>query len=107
MQARVGAGIHRANFAAKLPDGPHPVRADDVQRIDQLAFVSLRFSDALALAAVFTTPIGFRDELEFRIDPAAGRIDFRSRSQLGLFDFAKNRSRMTAFAARFEQQTRR
>jgi adenylate cyclase len=49
IDARLGAR-RTAAFAAKLPDGPHPVRADDVQRIDQLAFVSLRFSDALALA---------------------------------------------------------
>ncbi len=46
-----GLGARRATaFAAKLPDGADTVGADGVQRIDQLAFVSLRFSDALALA---------------------------------------------------------
>jgi len=40
--------------------------------------------------------------VDFQIDPAAERIDFRSRSLLGLFDFAKNRSRMQDFALRFQ-----
>jgi len=55
------------------------------------------------LEAVFTTPSGFRDEVAFRIDTARQRIDYRSRSGLGLYDFGKNRSRMAEFAARFEQ----
>lgn len=57
--------------------------------------------EGLAVQAIFTTPAGFRDQVDFRIDPAAHRIDFRSRSLLGLFDFGKNRSRMQAFAQRF------
>lgn len=57
--------------------------------------------DALALQVIFTTPAGFRDEVDFQIDPVARTIDFRSRSLLGLFDFGKNRSRMQEFAQRF------
>lgn len=64
----------------------------------------VRTSD-LALEAVFTTPVGFKDEVEFRIHPQGQRIDFRSQSTFGLYDFGKNRSRMQAFAARFAQQT--
>lgn len=56
------------------------------------------------VVAVFTTPIGFKDEVEFRIDAASRHIDFRSRSTLGLYDFGKNRSRMEEFAKAFEQQ---
>lgn len=63
--------------------------------------------EPLRLEAVFTTPAGFRDQVEFSIDPAARRIDYRSRSTFGLFDFGKNRSRTQAFAAQFEQQSRR
>ncbi len=63
-------------------------------------------ADDLSLEAVFTTPIGFRDLVDFRIDAPAHRIDYRSRSSFGLFDFGKNRSRMTAFSARFEQNAR-
>ena len=64
-------------------------------------------AEPLALELIFTTPIGFRDQIDFRIDVQAQRIDFRSRSQFGLFDFGKNRSRMQEFATRFEQQSRR
>jgi uncharacterized protein (DUF1499 family) len=59
-------------------------------------------SDTMGIDAVFTTPAGFRDQVEFRLDTAARRINFRSRSTFGLFDFGKNRSRMQAFAARFD-----
>lgn len=64
-------------------------------------------ADGLALQAVFTTPLGFRDLVDFRIDAQAQRIDYRSRSSFGLFDFGKNRSRMTAFSERFERNARR
>ena len=60
-------------------------------------------SEPLALEVIFTTPIGFRDQVDFRIDAQAQRIDFRSRSLFGLFDWGKNRSRMQEFATRFER----
>ena len=63
-------------------------------------------SDALTMQVIFTTPIGFRDQVDFRINPQDQRIDFRSRSLFGLFDWGKNRSRMQDFTARFEQQSR-
>ena len=63
-------------------------------------------SDALTLQVIFTTPMGFRDQVDFLINPQDQRIDFRSRSLFGLFDWGKNRSRMQAFTMRFEQQAR-
>lgn len=63
-------------------------------------------SDALTMQVIFTTPMGFRDQVDFRINPQDQRIDFRSRSLFGLFDWGKNRSRMQAFTMRFEQQSR-
>ena len=36
--------------------------------------------EALSVQVIFTTPLGFRDQVDFRIDPAQTRIDFRSRS---------------------------
>lgn len=59
--------------------------------------------DTLALTALFITPLGFRDEVAFVLDPATRQIHFRSRSLLGLYDFGKNRSRMRAVAERFAQ----
>jgi uncharacterized protein (DUF1499 family) len=64
-------------------------------------------SEPLAMEVTFITPAGFRDQVNFRIDPQAQRIDFRSRSTFGLFDFGKNRSRMQEFVMRFEQRSRR
>lgn len=64
-------------------------------------------AEPLSLELIFTTPIGFKDQIDFRIDVQAQRIDFRSRSQFGLFDFGKNRSRMEELATRFERQSRR
>ena len=64
-------------------------------------------SEALALEVVFSTPAGFKDQVDFSIDPQGQRIDFRSRSLFGLFDWGKNRARMQAFAIRFEQPSRR
>jgi len=61
----------------------------------------------LGLEVIFTTPVGFKDQVDFTIDAQAQRIDFRSRSLFGLLDFGKNRSRMQDFATRFSQQSRR
>lgn len=58
-------------------------------------------ADALSLTTIFTTRLGFRDEVVFVLDPVQQRIHFRSRSLLGYYDFGKNRSRMLAVAARF------
>ena len=60
--------------------------------------------EPLAMQVIFTTRAGFRDQVDFRIDPQAQRIDFRSRSLLGLYDWGKNRARMLEFMSRFEQQ---
>ena len=64
-------------------------------------------SDALTMQVIFTTPMGFRDQVDFRINSQDQRIDFRSRSLFGLFDWGKNRSRMQDFTARFALQPRR
>lgn len=58
-------------------------------------------AEGLVLEAVFTTPAGFEDEVTFRVDPTLRRVDYRSRSTFGLYDFGKNRSRMRLFAERF------
>ena len=62
-------------------------------------------NEALQVEAVFTTSLGFRDQVLFRVDAAGQRIDFRSRSNVGLYDFGKNRSRMREFSARFEKES--
>ncbi|MEO7641564.1 MAG: DUF1499 domain-containing protein [Ramlibacter sp.] len=95
--------------------GMEPLRytGTPAQALDRLRATVATFQEAavvraepLALELIFTTPAGFRDQVDFRIDAQAQRIDFRSRSLFGLFDFGKNRARMQEFATRFEQQSR-
>ena len=85
-----------------------PVRAMAILRATLATFpeATVVRSEPLALEVIFTTPAGFRDQVDLRIDPQAQRVDFRSRSLFGLFDWGKNRSRMQEFKRRFEQQAR-
>jgi uncharacterized protein (DUF1499 family) len=62
-------------------------------------------SAPLYLEVIFTTAIGFKDQIEFRIDEPSKRIEFRSRSKFGLYDFNKNRSRMQDCSANFKTVT--
>ena len=59
-------------------------------------------SEVNSLSAIFTTFLGFRDEVEFRLDAEAQTIHFRSRSLMGAYDFGKNHSRMKDLKSRFE-----
>ncbi len=89
---------------APLPYEGSAERAMELLRATLAAFPEARIvrAEGPMLEAVFTTPAGFRDDVDFRVDAQRRRIDFRSRSTFGLFDFGKNRSRMQEFAARFE-----
>ncbi|WP_170094753.1 DUF1499 domain-containing protein [Simplicispira suum] len=64
-------------------------------------------TDALSMEVVFTTFLGFRDLVDFRVDAEAQRIDYRSRSLVGKYDFGKNRSRMAEFSTQFEARRKR
>jgi uncharacterized protein (DUF1499 family) len=63
-------------------------------------------SNPLWLEVIFTTPLGFRDQVDFVLDARSGEIDYRSKSLVGHYDFGKNRSRMTAFSERFAAKAR-
>lgn len=58
-------------------------------------------ADAVSLTVIFSTRLGFRDEVVFVLDPGQPVVHFRSRSLLGYYDFGKNRSRMQAVSERF------
>ena len=97
-------------------NGPGPLRfwGTPAQALAALRATLAKFheakilkADGLSMEVVFTTTVGFQDLVDFRIDAQAQRIDYRSRSSFGLFDFGKNRSRMSAFATRFEQVSKR
>jgi len=53
------------------------------------------------LDVVFTTLLGFQDDVRFVLDGPAGRIHFRSMSRVGRYDFGKNGARMRDIAAKF------
>jgi uncharacterized protein (DUF1499 family) len=98
-----------SNCVSSLSGAP-PLRFDgtSAQALERLRTSLASFPEArivraegLALEAVFTTPAGFQDSVDFQINPAQQRIDYRSRSTLGIYDFGKNRSRMQLFAERF------
>jgi uncharacterized protein (DUF1499 family) len=85
-----------------------PARAMELLQATVTTFTeaSVVRREPLAMRVIFTTPAGFRDQVDFLIDPQAQRVDFRSRSLFGLFDWGKNRSRMLEFKSRFEQKAR-
>ena len=62
---------------------------------------SIQRESGSVLETIFTTPLGFRDQVIFVIDDSGTKIDFRSRSLAGYYDFGKNRSRMREFSAAF------
>lgn len=63
-------------------------------------------SNPLWLEVIFTTPLGFRDQVDFVLDAHSAQINYRSRSLLGRYDFGKNRSRMMTFLERFAARAR-
>lgn len=115
----------RSELACSLPsncvstkdtDGFVPLRytGTAAQALEMLQATLATFPDATivrvdsrGLQVIFTTPVGFKDQVDFSIDPISQRIDFRSRSLFGLYDFGKNRSRMQEFVSRFEKQSKR
>ena len=99
-----------SNCVSTLDGGAEPLRfAGDAQSalarlkrtVAEFPGARIVRSEANAVDTVFTTAAGCQDDVSFRIDPLKQRIDFRSRSRIGLFDFGKNRLRMKEFAERF------
>ena len=98
------------------PDGLAPLRyaGPSGQGIATLLATLALFPEAtvlrttdLSVDAIFTTPMGFVEEVTFQLPPHTQRIDVRSRSKIGWYDFNSNRSRMTAFSAQFAVQAGR
>lgn len=118
--SRIGQDLvcaHSGNCINSLADGglmplrfggsPSQAKTALLATLANLPEAKIVAEEDTALEVVFTTAMGFKDQVIFRIDGAAGRIDYRSRSLLGLYDFGKNRARMVDFAARFAKQTDR
>jgi uncharacterized protein (DUF1499 family) len=95
--------VSSMNGAPALRFEGTPAQALEQLRTTLASFPEARIvrAEGLVLEAVFTTPAGFKDVVGFQINPAQQRIDYRSGSTFGLYDFGKNRSRMQVFAERF------
>lgn len=94
--------------------GPLSFEGTPTQALEALRATLAKFpqakivkTDALSMEVVFTTFLGFRDLVDFRVDAEAQRIDYRSRSLVGKYDFGKNRSRMAEFSTQFEARRKR
>ncbi|WP_284450181.1 DUF1499 domain-containing protein [Spongiibacter tropicus] len=82
--------------------------ADDWQRLQSLLLSSPRSyplarADHYLHVEVRSALLRFRDDVELRYSPEQQRIDVRSASRLGHYDFGVNRQRVDALRARYEQ----
>jgi uncharacterized protein (DUF1499 family) len=106
-------------------DGPHCVSSQETnadRRVEPLVYSGAREAARLKLLAVLAAEPSFRlitstpdyihveastaimryvDDLEFVFDPAAPRIDVRSSSRIGYYDFDTNRARIEKIRAAF------
>ena len=62
---------------------------------EEMGYLHAEFRSAL---------FGFVDDVEFRMDDASGRIDIRSASRRGYYDFGVNRRRVEEIRARFSRE---
>ncbi len=61
---------------------------------DERSFDIVASSDDYLRAVATTRILRFKDDVEFLLDRAAGRIDMRSASRIGYSDLGKNRKRL-------------
>jgi uncharacterized protein (DUF1499 family) len=92
-----GSGLLPLRYAGEPAQGMALLRAT-LATYPEAKVVS---SAPLAMEVIFTTTLGFRDQVNFVVDEHMGQIAYRSKSLLGTYDFGKNRSRMTDFTQRF------
>lgn len=90
-------GLSPLAYTGSAADGMARLRAT----LSTFSDAKVERADEVSLTAIFTTRLGFRDEVVFLIDPSTQRIHFRSRSLVGYYDFGKNRSRMQEVGERF------
>jgi len=62
---------------------------------EEMGYLHAEFRSAL---------FGFVDDVEFRMDEVSGRIDIRSASRTGYYDFGVNRRRVEEIRARFSRE---
>jgi uncharacterized protein (DUF1499 family) len=101
VNSRTSSGLPPLRFAGAGAHGLALLQAT----LARFPAATVQQQDESMITAAFTTPIGFRDDVIFLLNPQLHQIDFQSHSGFGFYDFGKNRSRMQAFAARFAEVT--
>ncbi|MDP1531195.1 DUF1499 domain-containing protein [Rhodoferax sp.] len=96
------------NGLAALRHTGDPVQGMTLLRATLASFPEANIvrSDPLWLEVIFTTTLGFRDQVDFVLDAKTGEINYRSKSLVGRYDFGKNKSRMSVFSERFAAQSK-
>lgn len=80
-----------------------PVRAAILDVLARAPRARVVAAEADYIHAEFTTLLfRFVDDVEFAIDPAAKRVDFRSASRVGHSDLGTNRRRMESLSRQLE-----
>ncbi len=77
---------------------PLPLRADELKLIEQIIVndphAEVVRKEGNYLRAVYKTPLGFRDDVEFYVNREKNVIDVRSSSRVGYSDLGVNRRRI-------------
>jgi uncharacterized protein (DUF1499 family) len=102
VNSQAGNGLAALRFTGDPAQGMALLRAT----LASFPEANIVRSDPLWLEVIFTTRLGFRDQVDFVLDAKTGEIHYRSKSLVGRYDFGKNRSRMAAFSERFAVQAK-
>lgn len=83
------------------PEAAWQALADHLRSLERVEIVT---AEADYLHAVFTSALmGYRDDVEFGLDPGAGVIRLRSASRVGYGDMGANRDRIESIRAALAQ----
>jgi len=127
-QGGISSGVHKGKLAG-CPDAPNCVSTQSGDESHVIAPLPLTTDLGSALEclkriiegmkrtkivlvekqylhAEFRTLLGFIDDVELYIDEANRRVQMRSASRLGYWDFGVNRRRLEEIRGRFDQECR-
>jgi uncharacterized protein (DUF1499 family) len=80
---------------------PEIARALLLQAIRASTNATIESDTPTLVHATFRSTLGFVDDVHFEIHPDSGRIDVKSESRLGYYDFGVNRRRVEELRSRF------
>lgn len=84
--------------------GPSIARSALIATLSKADNAQLVTRDPQFLHATFTSTLGFVDDVTFLIHPDAQRIDVKSSSRIGYYDFGVNRNRVARLHKDFDAE---